>query len=503
MKLEILNYEEAKLVLGQHHYLKGLPKSTIQIFGTKHPETQEITSVIVYSKPLASSIWKGIFYKEVNLVELSRLCILDSCEYIASQLISASIKLINADAIISYADTSQGHIGKVYQATNWYYIGPSKRQIEVYLKSDPTKHSRTIYGSRTLDQLMVLHGSDLDFRERSYKLKYLFIKNKKSLNLLKAPILKYPKDINDIFRKYIYCWTNTKTKRKYIGKTSRGITERYSALNPLTGSNSRYFNKSILKYGKDAFNFEILEELAFSTSNEELKIREHYWITKLNTLRPNGYNISNPIDEDVSNSRPDMRGIKRSLSERKKMKENWETQERKKIIAKLVSPEGKLVKINGLLPFIESEPSVSMSDKRNLEALIKKERNHVKGWRLFESKTDLIPFDQWKAPKKEYEYIMTNSRKEHLNKLTKITSKTYWILSPENITIKITNLNSFSSSVGLSNSSLLSVLAGRRNHTLGWRKGDASDIYLEWLDGKLLNPHNINIDSDWFKSISV
>lgn len=396
MKLEILNYEEAKLVLAQQHYLKGLPKSTIQIFGTKHPETQEITSVIVYSKPLASSIWKGIFYKEVNLIELSRLCILDSCEYIASQLISASIKLINADAIISYADTSQGHIGKVYQATNWYYIGPSKRQIEVYLKSDPTKHSRTIYGNRTLDQLRELHGDDLDFRERSYKLKYLYIKNKKMVNLLKAPILKYPKDINDIFKKYIYCWTNTKTKRKYVGKTSRLTNKNYSELTPLKSSNSKYFNKAILKYGKDVFTFKILEELTFSTTDAELKNRENYWITKLNTLTPKGYNISNPIDPVPI---LDMRKIKRSKAEKKKMKANWETENRKRITAKLVSPEGKLVKINGLLPFIKSEPSISITDKRNLEALIKKERNHVKGWRLFESKESLISFDQWKSHK--------------------------------------------------------------------------------------------------------
>lgn len=490
MKLETITYLEAKKFLSNHHYLKGLPKSTLKILGTKDTEGN-VTSVIVFSKPLVSFGWKGIFYHEVNLVELSRLCIIDSCQYCASQLISKAIKQVDADAILSYADAGMGHVGKVYQASNWAYIGTTKRQVEVYLKSDPTKHSRTIYGTKTLQELKEIHKEDLAFRERNYKLKYLYIKNKKAKELLKAPILKYPKDINDIFRKYIYCWTNTITKRKYIGKTTRNVNERYSALNPLSGSNSRYFNKSILKYGKSAFSFEILEELDFSITDAELRNREHYWITKLNTLRPHGYNISNPKDDTISDSRPDMRGIARPQEVKEKMKDNWETDKRKRVVAQLVSPDGKLMNINGLLPFIESESSLSIKDKRNLEALINGQRNHVKGWRRYESDASLIPFDQWTPPLKKLDYVLTEKRKEHLQNLVKKTCKTYWLKTPEKITIKVTNLNSFSSALGLSHSNFLNLLAGRKLQAWGWTRGEETPIHLEWSENTLKNPFNI------------
>lgn len=41
------------------------------------------------------------------------------------------------------------------------------------------------------------------------------------------------------------------------------------------------------KYGIDKFSFEVIEECDYSILDE----REYYWIKKLNTLEPNGYNI--------------------------------------------------------------------------------------------------------------------------------------------------------------------------------------------------------------------
>jgi len=41
-------------------------------------------------------------------------------------------------------------------------------------------------------------------------------------------------------------------------------------------------------YGKDSFNFHILEKC---NSVEEMNEREVYWISRLNTVAPNGYNL--------------------------------------------------------------------------------------------------------------------------------------------------------------------------------------------------------------------
>lgn len=43
------------------------------------------------------------------------------------------------------------------------------------------------------------------------------------------------------------------------------------------------------KYGTENFTFKIIEECDY----EILDVRERYWINKLNTLEPYGYNIKN------------------------------------------------------------------------------------------------------------------------------------------------------------------------------------------------------------------
>ena len=46
-------------------------------------------------------------------------------------------------AVVSYADLKEGHTGIIYQATNFYYLGPSKQR---YFKvHGVVTHPRTLY----------------------------------------------------------------------------------------------------------------------------------------------------------------------------------------------------------------------------------------------------------------------------------------------------------------------------------------------------------------------
>lgn len=85
----------------------------------------------------------------------------------------------------------------------------------------------------------------------------------------------------------IYKFTNKKNGKIYIGQ-SVNIEERY--LRHFRKDNTRnipYFHRALLKYGKEGFDFEIIEECP----KEKLNEREIYWITyyKSNN-RELGYN---------------------------------------------------------------------------------------------------------------------------------------------------------------------------------------------------------------------
>ena len=83
---------------------------------------------------------------------------------------------------------------------------------------------------------------------------------------------------------YIYCITNMINNKMYVGKMSKSVNKSKSYL-----GSGVVINKAIQKYGKESFIKEILEE---NVKPEELSIREIFWIEKLNTKLPNGYNLT-------------------------------------------------------------------------------------------------------------------------------------------------------------------------------------------------------------------
>jgi len=81
----------------------------------------------------------------------------------------------------------------------------------------------------------------------------------------------------------IYKTTNKITGKSYVGQhCTNNINDKY------IGSGTMLLD-SIKKHGKDNFDVEILEKCS---SIEELNLKEIYWIKEVNTLVPNGYNLT-------------------------------------------------------------------------------------------------------------------------------------------------------------------------------------------------------------------
>jgi len=81
---------------------------------------------------------------------------------------------------------------------------------------------------------------------------------------------------------FVYKTTNKINKKIYIGQhTTSNINDGYIGSGDL-------IKKAISKYGKDNFDFEIIE---FCQSIKELNEREYHYIEDYNSLNPNGYNL--------------------------------------------------------------------------------------------------------------------------------------------------------------------------------------------------------------------
>ena len=195
--LPIKNEEAAPWLL-EKHYAKRIPQI---MFAYGLYENNQLIGVVTYGIPASPSLCMGICGKEYSdkVLELNRVCLMDNAKNQASFLVANSIKqLPQPTIVVSYADKGQGHVGYVYQATNFLYTGLSANRVDWTVKGLEHKHSKTISDGMTLESIKEKYGDDFYYTERSRKHRYIYFHGnktqKKEMNkLLKYKVEPYPK----------------------------------------------------------------------------------------------------------------------------------------------------------------------------------------------------------------------------------------------------------------------------------------------------------------------
>lgn len=195
-----ITYQEAMDIVVANHYLHRRAPCSFA-FGLFENETNDIAGVIVYGTPSSSTLRAGLCGVEEknNVIELTRLWIKDGTpKNTESFLIGNTLSRVNKEIIVSFAEIQQGHLGIVYQATNWIYTGLSAKRSNWTIKG-VNKHCQTIADKHTSAQLREIYGEDFKLVDRPRKHRYVFFntkskKRKKELiSKLRYGILPYPK----------------------------------------------------------------------------------------------------------------------------------------------------------------------------------------------------------------------------------------------------------------------------------------------------------------------
>lgn len=90
---------------------------------------------------------------------------------------------------------------------------------------------------------------------------------------------------------YIYVITNKVNNKQYVGKTIQSVKERFKEhkyRSKYGTHNHLPLYAAIAKYTIDNFTIEQKEEVEINLLDD----RESFWIKELNTLAPNGYNLT-------------------------------------------------------------------------------------------------------------------------------------------------------------------------------------------------------------------
>jgi hypothetical protein len=169
------------------HYAKRWP-SISYAFGLF--DNNEMIGCVTYGSPASPRVCEGICGKEHSkkVLELNRFVLKYNRPNEASFLISKSLKLLPQPSIVlSYADTSQDHVGYVYQATNWIYLGLSEiRTDRIFIDGTKQKHGRHVI-STDIDNIK--ERTVLVQRPRKHR--YLQIISNKYMKKELLSVLKY------------------------------------------------------------------------------------------------------------------------------------------------------------------------------------------------------------------------------------------------------------------------------------------------------------------------
>lgn len=198
--LPIQSFETEPWLL-QKHYARRMP-SISHAFGLY--ENGLLVGVCTYGTPSSSTLRDGIAGEEnaKYVLELNRLCIDSNTKNAASFLVGRSLRMLPKPSIVvSYADTSQDHVGYVYQACNFIYTGLSAKRTDWKVKGLEHLHGQTIAdmsrgcdGSRA-EFMREKFGDDFYLEDRARKHRYIYVtgKNKSLKNSIKYKQEPYPK----------------------------------------------------------------------------------------------------------------------------------------------------------------------------------------------------------------------------------------------------------------------------------------------------------------------
>jgi len=130
---------EARPWIMRKHYARRMCQVS---YGFGLYESMNLCGVVAYGMPACQA---NASLGGFEMVELVRLVVSSQSRNAASMLVGRSLQqLPKPMAVISYADQAAGHIGYIYQATNWLYTGVSRGDVEYVIDGKHT-HRKNAY----------------------------------------------------------------------------------------------------------------------------------------------------------------------------------------------------------------------------------------------------------------------------------------------------------------------------------------------------------------------
>jgi hypothetical protein len=190
-----ISCKTAKEYIHRNHYSKGSHNGPFPCYGLYAGEN--LIGCLMFATPCSENVRASVFGKEFknSVIELHRLHIQDGTpKNTESFFISKCLKSLRKDrpqtlAVISFADPTQGHVGTIYQASNFQYYGISGK-CKFYLdENNRLRHPRQCGRNISAQEAKAKNWVPT---ERLGKHRYIYLLSHKYRKLLKLVSQPYP-----------------------------------------------------------------------------------------------------------------------------------------------------------------------------------------------------------------------------------------------------------------------------------------------------------------------
>lgn len=179
MVLKRASHKAMQHACRNYHYSKTMPAGAM---GYSVFEEGQWCGVVMFGRGANKYIARPYNLVQGEVIELVRVA-LNGKQSSTSKAVSIALKLIKRDAplaklVVSYADLDQGHLGTIYQATNWIFEGVvSQGERNAFIIKGKKVHPKSVHAKgvrqnlrsvrRVLDPFAQVHTS-------RGKVKYLY-----------------------------------------------------------------------------------------------------------------------------------------------------------------------------------------------------------------------------------------------------------------------------------------------------------------------------------------
>ena len=198
LRVAVIAFHVAKVFIAGHHYLRSFPGGTHLAFGAFLGHRLVGVMTLGVGPSQVYRLVEGAV--PINCLALTRFCLVDelptnSESRILGVILRALKKQTGVMFIVAYADSAQGHVGTIYQASNWIYTGLSQATPLYSLGGQPPRHSRSLshsYGTRDA-VYFAAHGVDLRKVPQQPKHRYIYFLDPAWRPRLRVEAKPYPK----------------------------------------------------------------------------------------------------------------------------------------------------------------------------------------------------------------------------------------------------------------------------------------------------------------------